>query len=183
MCRSAPQAVSPEIAVRTGIVPSLTREGSLVYRDAVKSTRLRRGDPLRRFVDSRARVRYKDTDLMGIAHHSNYIVWFEIGRTDLCREAGLDYRSIEEKGWVLVVTEISCRYRTPYRYDDEVLIRTFLADGGSRLMRFGYELLDGSGATVHAEGYSSHVWLEKSTRRPAVAPPELVGIFEPYWPR
>ena len=72
-----------------------------------------------RFIESRTRVRYKDTDQMGIAHHSNYIVWYEVGRTDLCREAGLTYREIEERGFLLVVVEINCSYRTPYRYDDE----------------------------------------------------------------
>src|SRR2546423_1153023 len=94
------------------------------------------------FAESRTRVRYKDTDQMAIAHHSNYIVWFEIGRTDLCRQAGVPYSAIEERGYLLVVAEIGCRYRTPYRYDDEVVIRTSLAEAGSRAMRFDYELRD-----------------------------------------
>src|SRR5215212_4198776 len=93
-------------------------------------------------VESRARVRYKDTDQMGIAHHSNYIVWFEIGRTDLCRQAGIPYREIEERGKLLVVVEIRCRYKVPYRYDDEVVIRTSITEAGSRMLRFGYELRD-----------------------------------------
>src|SRR5690349_7628269 len=76
------------------------------------------------FVESRLRVRYKETDQMGIAHHANYIVWFEIGRTDLCRAVGFPYRDIEARGYILVVTETQCRYRVPYRYDDEVVIRT-----------------------------------------------------------
>jgi len=63
-----------------------------------------------RITESRTRVRYKDTDQMAIAHHANYVVWFEIGRTDLCREAGFPYREIEERGLILVVTEIVCRY-------------------------------------------------------------------------
>jgi len=80
-----------------------------------------------RFSESRVRVRYKETDQMGIAHHSNYVVWFEIGRTDLCRAAGFPYTEIEARGRILVVTEITCRYRKPYRYDDEVVIRTSVA--------------------------------------------------------
>jgi len=68
---------------------------------------------VRPVIESRLRVRYKDTDQMGIAHHSNHVVWFEIGRTDLCRAAGIEYKRIEELGWILVVTEIGCRYRGP----------------------------------------------------------------------
>ena len=75
-------------------------------------------------VESRLRVRYKETDQMGIAHHANYIVWFEIGRTDLCRATGFPYNEIESRGFILVVTDIQCRYRMPFRYDDEVVIRT-----------------------------------------------------------
>src|SRR3954451_9703235 len=92
------------------------------------------------YVESRTRVRYKETDQMGIAHHSNYIVWFEIGRTDLCRATGISYREIEERGLILVGTEVQCRYRIPYRYDEEVVIRTSVAEGRSRSMRFAYEL-------------------------------------------
>ena len=95
-----------------------------------------------RTTESRTRVRYKETDQMAIAHHANYVVWFEIGRTDLCREAGFPYREIEERGLILVVTEIVCRYRAPYRYDDEVVIRTSVAEAASRMMRFAYELRD-----------------------------------------
>ena len=103
-----------------------------------------------RFVESRTRVRYKDTDQMGIAHHSNYIVWFEIGRTDLCRETGFTYKEIEARGLILVVTEVTCRYRVPYQYDDEVLIRTYIAEAASRAMKFGYELLNDGGDRIHA---------------------------------
>lgn len=134
----------------------------------------------RRFVESRLRVRYKDTDQMGIAHHSNYIVWFEIGRTDLCRAAGLEYRVIEDLGWMLVVTDVTCRYRSPFRYDDEVLIRTQIEEGSSRLMKFGYQLYDASGEAVRAEGQSSHVWLDRRTRRPRAATREVFGKFAEY---
>jgi acyl-CoA thioester hydrolase len=117
---------------------------------------------------------------MGIAHHSNHIVWFEIGRTDLCRAAGLEYKRIEELGWVLVVTEIGCRYRGPFRYDDEVLIRTQLREGNPRLIRFGYELADASSGEVRAEGFSAHVWVDRETRRPRAAAPEVFSLFLPF---
>ena len=133
-----------------------------------------------RFIESRARVRYKETDQMGIAHHSNYIVWFEIGRTDLCRLTGFPYAEIERRGLLLVVTEVSCRYRTPYLYDDEVVIRTSVAAAASRMMKFAYELRDGSGERVHATGHSSHMWLDRETRKPVTADPEVMKAFGPW---
>ena len=114
---------------------------------------------------------------MAIAHHGNYITWFEVGRTDLCRQVGLTYSRIEELGFLLVVSEVSCKYRVPYRYDDEVVIRTAVTDAGSRSMRFGYELFDGEVTTLHASGFSQHLWLDRATRRPVVAPKELVTYF------
>lgn len=133
-----------------------------------------------RYVESRARVRYKETDQMGIAHHSNYVVWFEIGRTDLCRATGISYATIEQRGFLLVVTEIACRYRAPFLYDDEVLIRTSVAACGSRKMTFGYELFDGKGETLHASGSSSHVWVERATRRPVRADEDVLTAFAPW---
>jgi acyl-CoA thioester hydrolase len=133
-----------------------------------------------RHVESRIRVRYKETDQMGIAHHANYFVWFEIGRTDLCRATGFSYPDIEARGFILVVTDMQCRYRIPYRYDDEVLIVTRVAEIASRSMTFAYELRDGTGATLHASGTSSHVWVDEKTRRPVRADGEVLRAFEPW---
>lgn len=127
--------------------------------------------------ESRVRVRYKETDQMGIAHHANYLPWFEIGRTDLCRLLGTSYREIEERGLLLVVAEIGCRYRTPYRYDDEVVIRTTVEMASSRGMRFRYELFDASGGTLHASGFTSHIWLDAATRRPTAIRGEMLQKF------
>jgi acyl-CoA thioester hydrolase len=117
---------------------------------------------------------------MGIAHHSNYIVWFEIGRTDLCRETGFPYAEIENRGFILVVTEIGCRYRTPFRYDDEVLIRTSVASAASRAIQFRYELYDSTGTELRATGFSSHMWLDRVTRRPARADKDVMNAFAPF---
>jgi acyl-CoA thioester hydrolase len=133
-----------------------------------------------RQVESRVRVRYKETDQMGIAHHSNYVVWFEIGRTDLCREAGFPYTAIEARGYLLVVTEITCRYRTSFRYDDEVLIRTAVASAASRAMTFSYELYDAAGVELRASGTSSHLWLDRETRKPVRADAEVMAAFGPW---
>lgn len=134
------------------------------------------------YVESRLRVRYKETDQMGIAHHANYIVWLEIGRTDLCRATGFPYNEIEARGFILVVTDFACRYRIPYRYDDEVLIRTSVAEMASRSIRFSYELYDSRGETLHATGSSSHLWLDEKTRKPARADEEVMRAFLPYAP-
>src|SRR3954447_25819403 len=111
------------------------------------------------YVESRTRVRYKETDQMAIAHHANYIVWFEIGRTDLCRATGITYRDIESRGYLLVVVEVGCRYVTPFKYDDEVIIRTSVSEAASRSMKFEYELRDAED-NVHATGFSRHFWLD-----------------------
>ena len=133
-------------------------------------------------VESRTRVRYKETDQMGIAHHSNYIVWFEIGRTDLCRAAGFPYPDIERRGFLLVVTEIGCRYRTPFTYDEEVVIRTSVAEAASRSLTFSYELYDATGKTLKASGFSTHLWLDRESRRPVIADRDVMEAFAPYLP-
>ena len=119
---------------------------------------------------------------MGIAHHANYIVWFEIGRTDLCRQTGFPYNEIEARGYLLVVTEVACRFRIPFRYDDEVIIRTSVDDVASRSMRFAYELLNNTADVVHATGFSSHLWLDRETRKPVRADAEVMKAFEPFRP-
>ena len=134
-------------------------------------------------VESRLRVRYAETDQMGIAHHANYLVWFEIGRTDLCTVTGFPYTEIERRGYILVVTEIGCRYRTPFRYDDEVLIRTSLAEVSSRAMTFAYELYDGAATELRASGFSAHLWLNEKSRKPVRADAEVMKAFEPFLPR
>jgi len=117
---------------------------------------------------------------MGIAHHSNYIVWFEIGRTGLCRATGIPYSEIESRGLILVVTEVNCRYRAPFHYDDEVVIRTSVAGAQSRAIRFAYELRSGTSDTIHATGFSQHVWVDRTTRRPVMADDEVIKAFAPY---
>ena len=71
-----------------------------------------------RVVETKLRVRYAETDKMGVVYHAHYVVWFEVGRTEYCRAAGLPYRSMEESGGLILVTGLDCRYRRPARYDD-----------------------------------------------------------------
>lgn len=104
------------------------------------------------------RVRYAETDKMGVVYHANYLVWFEIGRTEYCRARGLTYRDMEEDGDAfLVVAESYCRYKAPAFYDDELIVRTHLTALRRRSMRFGYEVLRADDDTVIAEGETGHV--------------------------
>ncbi len=103
------------------------------------------------------RVRYAETDQMAVVYHSNYIIWFEVGRIELLRQLGFTYREMEEDGLVLPVVEVKCRYKHPARYDDEITIRTRLAQMRTSLLRFQYELVRKSDGRLLAEGESVHV--------------------------
>ena len=98
---------------------------------------------------SRLRVRYAETDQMGVVYHANYLVWCEIGRTDFIRALGRSYASLEADGVRLAVADASLRFHAPARYDDPILVRTRLVDVRSRAMRFAYVISRESG-TGHA---------------------------------
>ncbi len=104
------------------------------------------------------RVRYSETDKMGIVYYANYLVWFEIGRTEFCRVRGLSYSNMEAmEDAFLVVAESYCRYKAPAYYDDEILIRTHLTELRRRSLRFGYEIIRAADGQVIAEGETGHV--------------------------
>jgi acyl-CoA thioester hydrolase len=104
------------------------------------------------------RVRYSETDKMGVVYHANYLVWFEIGRTEFCRARGFSYRDMEENdNSFLVVAESYCRYKAPAYYDDELIVRTHITELRRRSLRFGYEIIRVSDDKVIAEGETGHV--------------------------
>ena len=104
------------------------------------------------------RVRYAETDQMGVVYHANYLVWFEIGRTEFCRARGFAYREMEENDRAfLVVAESYCRYKAPAYYDDELIVRTHVTELRRRSVRFGYEVVRLSDGTIIAEGETGHV--------------------------
>lgn len=108
--------------------------------------------------ETQIRVRYAETDKMGIVHHSNYPVWFEIGRSEFCRARGFSYLEMEEKeNALLVVAEIYCRYKSPAYYEDEITIRTKCAEIRSRAIRFIYEIYRDDDDALLAEGETLHV--------------------------
>ncbi|MGC2210129.1 MAG: thioesterase family protein [Candidatus Korobacteraceae bacterium] len=110
-----------------------------------------------KFCEITLRVRYAETDQMAVAHHSNHIVWFEVGRIELLRQLGFSYIEMEQDGMNLPVVEIRCRYKHPARYDDEVTIRTRLAHLRSSMLRFAYEVVRKSDGRLLAEGETVHV--------------------------
>jgi acyl-CoA thioester hydrolase len=114
--------------------------------------------PFEEWHETLVRVRYSETDKMGIVYHANYLVWFEIGRTEFCRARGFAYRDMEEnENAFLVVAESYCRYKAPAYYDDELLVRTHITELRRRSLRFGYEIVRLSDGKVIAEGETGHV--------------------------
>ena len=138
---------------------------------------------------SKFRVRYAETDQMGVVYYANYFVWFEIGRTDFLRHLGYDYATLEkEHDCLLPVVEVTCRYKAPARYDDELVLETRLLHLRTSVIKFGYRLFkpasDGSAMTLLAEGETIHVVVSREMQkvplpdkyvaplRAAVSPPD-----------
>jgi acyl-CoA thioester hydrolase len=111
------------------------------------------------------RVRYAETDAMGIAHHSNFVIWLEMGRVAFLDELGFPYREVEKRGVLLVVTQVGVKYRRPAVFDDEIILTTRLGTLKSRLVRFEYALERASDGALLAEGFTEHIAtdLEKRT--------------------
>ena len=108
--------------------------------------------------ETRVRVRYSETDKMGVVYHANYLIWFEIGRTEFCRARGFSYREMEENEQAfLVVAESYCRYKAPAYYDDELIVRTHITEKRRRALRFGYEIVRINDGKIIAEGETGHV--------------------------
>ena len=130
-------------------------------------------------VETRLRVRYAETDQMGVVYHANYLIWMEVGRVEYWRAAGLRYRDMErEDGVLLVVAEVNCRYLSAAVYDEEVIVRTSVAEATPRMIRFDYELLAADDGRKLATGYTKHVFCG-ADRRPAKLPQkyhETLGI-------
>jgi acyl-CoA thioester hydrolase len=114
------------------------------------------------------RVRYAETDQMGVVYYANYFVWCEIGRVEFFRQLGHDYRQMEiEDDCHLPVVEATCRYRAPARYDEEVIIETRVTALRSYVIKFGYRLLrlQAEGEQLLAEAETVHVSVDKSMRK------------------
>lgn len=108
--------------------------------------------------ETRLRVRYAETDQMGVVYHSNHFVWFEVGRVELLRQLGFSYRDMErDDDCLIAVVDASCRYRAPAVYDDEVIVRTRIKNVRESVVHFGYELLRAADRMLLAEGETTHI--------------------------
>ena len=127
---------------------------------------------LRSAHDLELRVRYAETDQMGVVYHANYLVWCEMGRTDLIRRCGVSYAEMERSGISLAVSELSARYHAPALYDDLIRVRTTLVDVRSRMISFEYLI---SNAVTDKRLVSAHTTLISIDRsgKPVALPPEL----------
>ena len=112
----------------------------------------------REVFETRVRVRYAETDQMGVVYHSNYIIWFEVGRVEMLRQMGFTYREMEKQdGTHIAVVEVRCRFKAPALYDDTILVRTSLMNVRDSLLHFGYEILRETDGTLLAEGETVHI--------------------------
>jgi acyl-CoA thioester hydrolase len=117
-----------------------------------------------RVTTSIVRVRYAETDQMGIVYYANYLVWFEIGRTEWLRETGWTYREIERDGLMLPVIEAHCEYRQGARYDDELEIRTRARLKSPVRFQFDYQIVRRADEAAIADGFTVHVTLDRQGR-------------------
>jgi len=122
------------------------------------------------------RARYAETDQMGIVHHGVYPVWFEVARTELSRAVGLPYRVWEEQGILLVVSELTCRYRAPARYDDNITVLVRVSEVASRGAAFAYRVHRDDGSLL-VEGSTRHLAVSRATGRPVVLPEAFRAVL------
>ena len=127
--------------------------------------------------ETRLRVRYAETDQMGVVYHSNHLIWFEVGRVELMRQMGFSYRDMErDEGRFIAVAEVQCRYRAPVYYDEEVLVRTRLKNVRESVVVFSYELVRAGSGALLAEGETTHI-VTDSNLKIAALPDKYLRVF------
>lgn len=131
-----------------------------------------------RVSEVKIRVRYAETDQMGVVYHANHFVWFEVGRVEFLRQLGFSYRDMEQQdGCHIAVVDARCRYKAPARYDDEVVVRTQLKNARESMVHFAYELVRASDELLLAEGETMHVVIDREMKRTAI-PEKYMAIFK-----
>src|SRR5258708_27057140 len=128
----------------------------------------RKGLETKKWGETRLRVRYAETDKMGVVYHSNFVIWFEVGRVELLRQLGFEYSQMEqEDSCHIPVVDLRVRYKAPAQYDDEIVIRTVLKNARTSLLHFSYEVFRESDQTLLATGETMHIIVDdKFERRP-----------------
>lgn len=109
-------------------------------------------------------ARYSETDQMGIIHHSNYLRWFEVARTDFFKRMGIKYSKIEKQGILLPLTDLKCSYASPSRYEDEIIIRTKPVKISCVRLIFSYEVFKKDGMNLVVSGETSHAFTDKNLK-------------------
>jgi len=127
-------------------------------------------------IDVDIRVRYAETDQMGVAYYANYLVWFEVGRSEFCRRREFRYVDLEALGYKLVVTDVHCRYRSSARYDEAVIVRTKLKGVNKRMITFGYQILRKDQEEVIAEGETRHICIDSNGKTKSLPEKFLVCL-------
>lgn len=127
--------------------------------------------------ETRIRVRYAETDQMGVVYHANHFIWFEIGRVELLRQLGFSYKDMEAHDQCFIaVVDARCRYRAPARYDDEILVRTHLRNVRESVIHFGYELVRAGDGALLAEGETTHI-VTNAEMKVSALPEKYFGAF------
>jgi acyl-CoA thioester hydrolase len=127
--------------------------------------------------ETRIRVRYAETDQMGVVYHANHFIWFEVGRVELLRQLGFSYKDMEtQDDCFIAVVDARCRYKAPVHYDDEVVIRTYLKHVREKVIHFGYELLSAQGGRLLAEGETTHI-VADAQMKPRKLPEKYMKVF------
>jgi acyl-CoA thioester hydrolase len=127
--------------------------------------------------ETRVRVRYAETDQMGVVYHANYFIWFEVGRVEFMRQLGFSYKEMErEEGCYIAVVDARCRYKAPVHYDEEVVVRTYLKNLREKMIHFGYELLNGATGELLAEGETTHI-VADAEMKPRLLPEKYLTVF------
>jgi acyl-CoA thioester hydrolase len=122
------------------------------------------------------RVRYAETDRMGVVYYANYLVWFEVGRTEWLRESGWTYREMEQDGFALPVIGVECEYRQPARYDDEIEVRTRASLLSPVRVRFDYEVVKTGTGQLAALGHTVHAAVDPNGR-PCRLPARVLRVL------
>jgi acyl-CoA thioester hydrolase len=119
--------------------------------------------------ETRLRVRYAETDKMGVVYHSNFVIWFEVGRVELLRQIGFQYSEMEQKdNCHIPVVDLRVRYKAPAQYDDEIVVRTQIKNVRSSLLHFSYEVFRESDRTLLATGETMHIIVDDKLERKAL---------------
>ena len=129
------------------------------------------------FSETRLRVRYAETDQMGVVYYANYLVWMEVGRVELCKRCGFSYRDMErDDGVLLAVAEANCRYSSSARFDDEVVVKCWVKEAGTRMVTFAYEMRAAEDGRKLASGFTRHVFVTRDLR-PTRVPEKYRALF------